>query len=59
MLYTKCFMFSEQGEKEVVPVAGLFSGGLDSMILAALLDQCHDPKCNLFFFTVIVFCRHF
>lgn len=55
MLYTKCFMFSEQGEKEVVPVAG----GLDSMILAALLDQCLDPKCNLFFFTVIVFCRHF
>ncbi|WZZ87708.1 hypothetical protein YC2023_116287 [Brassica napus] len=36
---------SEQGEKEVVPVAGLFSGGLDSMILAAaLLDQCLDPK---------------
>ncbi|KAF2539335.1 hypothetical protein F2Q68_00020409 [Brassica cretica] len=34
----------EQGEKEVVPVAGLFSGGLDSMILAALLDQCLDPK---------------
>ncbi|CAF1738929.1 unnamed protein product [Brassica oleracea var. botrytis] len=30
----------EQGEKEVVPVAG----GLDSMILAALLDQCLDPK---------------
>ncbi|KAG2276383.1 hypothetical protein Bca52824_058938 [Brassica carinata] len=29
-----------QGEKEVVPVAG----GLDSMILAALLDQCLDPK---------------
>lgn len=33
-----------QGEKEVVPVAVLFSGGLDSMILAALLDQCLDPK---------------
>ncbi|KAL0761382.1 hypothetical protein Bca101_077532 [Brassica carinata] len=29
---------------EVVPVAVLFSGGLDSMILAALLDQCLDPK---------------
>ncbi|CAF2090534.1 unnamed protein product [Brassica napus] len=33
-----------QGEKDVVPVAVLFSGGLDSMILAALLDQCLDPK---------------
>ncbi|KAJ0240393.1 Asparagine synthase family protein [Hirschfeldia incana] len=33
-----------QGEKEVVPVAVLFSGGLDSMILAALLDQCLDSK---------------
>ncbi|CAH8383403.1 unnamed protein product [Eruca vesicaria subsp. sativa] len=33
-----------QGEQEVVPVAVLFSGGLDSMILAALLDQCLDPK---------------
>ncbi|EFH51481.1 hypothetical protein ARALYDRAFT_484275 [Arabidopsis lyrata subsp. lyrata] len=33
-----------QGEKEAVPVAVLFSGGLDSMILAALLDQCLDPK---------------
>ncbi|KAH0858341.1 hypothetical protein HID58_086602 [Brassica napus] len=36
---------ADKGEKEVVPVAGLFSGGLDSMILAAaLLDQCLDPK---------------
>ncbi|CAH2045581.1 unnamed protein product [Thlaspi arvense] len=33
-----------QGEEEAVPVAVLFSGGLDSMILAALLDQCLDPK---------------
>ncbi|CDY33110.1 BnaC09g22060D [Brassica napus] len=31
---------ADKGEKEVVPVAG----GLDSMILAALLDQCLDPK---------------
>ena len=38
----------EQGEKEAVPVAVLFSGGLDSMILAALLDQCIDPKCKHF-----------
>ncbi|KAE8023129.1 hypothetical protein FH972_008872 [Carpinus fangiana] len=28
---------------ELAPVAVLFSGGLDSMILAALLDQCLDP----------------
>ncbi|KAG2302009.1 hypothetical protein Bca52824_030660 [Brassica carinata] len=34
-------------EKQVVPVAVLFSGGLDSMILAALLDQCLDPKCEV------------
>ncbi|GKB45627.1 asparagine synthetase domain-containing protein 1 isoform X1, partial [Tanacetum coccineum] len=27
------------------PVAVLFSGGLDSMILAALLHECLDPKC--------------
>ncbi|KAG7640414.1 Glutamine amidotransferase type 2 domain [Arabidopsis suecica] len=33
-----------QGDKEAVPVAVLFSGGLDSMILAALLHQCLDPK---------------
>ncbi|CAN6972188.1 unnamed protein product [Brassica rapa subsp. trilocularis] len=32
------------GEQEVVPVAVLFSGGLDSVILAALLDQCLYPK---------------
>ncbi|KAL0693158.1 hypothetical protein Bca4012_060338 [Brassica carinata] len=37
----------ESGEKQVVPVAVLFSGGLDSMILAALLDQCLDPKCEV------------
>ncbi|KAK1315940.1 hypothetical protein QJS10_CPA05g01741 [Acorus calamus] len=30
----------ENREEEFVPVAVLFSGGLDSMILAALLDQC-------------------
>ncbi|KAK1293009.1 hypothetical protein QJS10_CPB17g00740 [Acorus calamus] len=30
----------ENTEEEFVPVAVLFSGGLDSMILAALLDQC-------------------
>ncbi|KAI7728964.1 hypothetical protein M8C21_020060, partial [Ambrosia artemisiifolia] len=29
------------------PVAVLFSGGLDSMILAALLDQCLDPKYEI------------
>lgn len=27
-------------------MAVLFSGGLDSMILAALLDQCLDPSCK-------------
>ncbi|KAI3731526.1 hypothetical protein L1987_62714 [Smallanthus sonchifolius] len=29
------------------PVAVLFSGGLDSMILAALLDECLDPKYEI------------
>ncbi|KAA8529326.1 hypothetical protein F0562_033875 [Nyssa sinensis] len=30
-----------------IPVAVLFSGGLDSMILAALLDECLDPKYEI------------
>lgn len=33
-------------EEQLVPVALLFSGGLDSMILAALLDQCLDARCK-------------
>ncbi|MBA0689185.1 hypothetical protein Goari_006923 [Gossypium aridum] len=33
--------------KETVPVAVLFSGGLDSMIIAALLDQCLDPNYEI------------
>ncbi|KAI3976704.1 hypothetical protein MKX01_008562 [Papaver californicum] len=32
----------ETGVETFVPIAVLFSGGLDSMILAALLDQCLD-----------------
>lgn len=28
------------------PIAILFSGGLDSMILGALLDKCLNPKCK-------------
>ncbi|KAL0926605.1 hypothetical protein M5K25_002844 [Dendrobium thyrsiflorum] len=32
------------GEEETAPVAVLFSGGLDSMILSALLDQCLNPQ---------------
>lgn len=27
-------------------MAVLFSGGLDSMILAALLNECLDPSCK-------------
>ncbi|XWS34198.1 hypothetical protein CRYUN_Cryun21dG0019900 [Craigia yunnanensis] len=34
-------------QKETVPVAVLFSGGLDSMILAALLDECLDPNYEI------------
>ncbi|KAF8021392.1 hypothetical protein BT93_G1739 [Corymbia citriodora subsp. variegata] len=29
------------------PVAVLFSGGLDSMIIAAILDQCIDPQFDI------------
>lgn len=38
---------SEIREKTVVPVAVLFSGGLDSMIIAALLDQCLNRNCEI------------
>ncbi|PON64653.1 Asparagine synthase family amidotransferase [Trema orientale] len=34
-------------EKQLVPVAILFSGGLDSMILAALLNVCLDPRYEI------------
>ncbi|XP_050237210.1 uncharacterized protein LOC126686946 isoform X2 [Mercurialis annua] len=37
--------YSRNGE--LVPVAVLFSGGLDSMILAALLDECLDPSFGI------------
>ena len=36
------------GHGDVVPVAVLFSGGLDSMILAAILHECLDAKCRCF-----------
>ncbi|TYH96556.1 hypothetical protein ES332_A12G185200v1 [Gossypium tomentosum] len=36
-----------QAQKETVPVAVLFSGGLDSMIIAALLDKCLDPNYEI------------
>lgn len=35
-------------EKNLVPVAVLFSGGLDSMIIAALLHECLDPSCKCY-----------
>ncbi|KAK7368331.1 hypothetical protein VNO80_10356 [Phaseolus coccineus] len=34
-------------QEDFVPVAILFSGGLDSMILAALLDKCLDPHYEI------------
>lgn len=34
-------------QEELVPVAILFSGGLDSMILAALLDECLQPSYGI------------
>ncbi|KEH30815.1 asparagine synthase [Medicago truncatula] len=39
-------------QEKFVPVAILFSGGLDSMILAALLDQCLDPTYEIDLLTV-------
>ncbi|KAF2325442.1 hypothetical protein GH714_028736 [Hevea brasiliensis] len=38
---------SDSGQEELVPVAVLFSGGLDSMILAALLDECLDTSYGI------------
>ncbi|XP_062111422.1 uncharacterized protein LOC133822956 isoform X2 [Humulus lupulus] len=34
-------------ETQLIPVAVLFSGGLDSMILAALLNECLDPRYEI------------
>lgn len=34
-------------QEEIAPVAVLFSGGLDSMILAALLNECLDPSYEI------------
>ncbi|WCJ22100.1 Asparagine synthetase domain-containing protein 1 [Euphorbia peplus] len=38
---------SGNSQEQLVPVAVLFSGGLDSMILAALLNECLDPKYGI------------
>ncbi|XP_021636413.2 uncharacterized protein LOC110632482 isoform X2 [Hevea brasiliensis] len=38
---------SDSGQEELVPMAVLFSGGLDSMILAALLDECLDTSYGI------------
>lgn len=35
-------------EKDLAPVAVLFSGGLDSMLIAALLHECLDPSCKCY-----------
>lgn len=37
----------DYAEKSNAPVAVLFSGGLDSMILAAILDECLDTKYEI------------
>ncbi|XP_031268038.1 asparagine synthetase domain-containing protein 1 isoform X2 [Pistacia vera] len=37
----------DRRQEELSPVAVLFSGGLDSMILAALLNECLDPKYDI------------
>ncbi|WVZ90897.1 hypothetical protein U9M48_037151 [Paspalum notatum var. saurae] len=52
MLRTKMNTFLQDGlnkfnDEESAPIAVLFSGGLDSMILSALLDQCIDSKWTI------------
>ncbi|KAK2636042.1 hypothetical protein Ddye_030834 [Dipteronia dyeriana] len=37
----------DRRQEELAPVAVLFSGGLDSMILAALLNECLDPSYEI------------
>lgn len=46
---SQCHKTMEDEERIVkcAPIAILFSGGLDSMILAALLDQCLTPNCEI------------
>jgi hypothetical protein len=45
--------FGEEREKEMkgvrgeTPIEFILSGGLDLMILAALLDQCLSRRCKL------------
>ncbi|EFJ36720.1 hypothetical protein SELMODRAFT_76505 [Selaginella moellendorffii] len=41
------FMLKSRPEDVETPVAVLFSGGIDSMILAALTDQCLDPAYTI------------
>ncbi|GFY88728.1 asparagine synthase family protein [Actinidia rufa] len=43
----KAAKWDKRQEVGHAPVAVLFSGGLDSMILAALLDDCLDPKYEI------------
>ncbi|CAN1838795.1 Asparagine synthetase domain-containing protein 1 [Linum perenne] len=42
----------DSSQEECSPIAILFSGGLDSMILAALLDQSLDPSYGIDLLTV-------
>ncbi|KAF3777581.1 Asparagine synthetase domain-containing protein 1 [Nymphaea thermarum] len=46
---SKDYIFQENlfARNHLAPVAVLFSGGLDSMILAALLDQCLEPSYEI------------
>lgn len=45
-LYLRWQEATHDGREDVVPVAVLFSGGLDSMILAAILHECLDARCR-------------
>ncbi|KAL8533632.1 hypothetical protein ACS0TY_009869 [Phlomoides rotata] len=40
-------LLESHGQEKYAPIAVLFSGGLDSMIIAALLHQCIDSKCDI------------
>lgn len=48
MLCTQVFLGNRR-QAIYAPIAVMFSGGLDSMIIAALLHQCIDSECKYSF----------
>lgn len=48
VLHIQVFLGNHRQER-CAPIAVLFSGGLDSMIISALLHQCIDSECKYSF----------